>query len=379
MTRSRRTDPYLPPGPHRELLDLLKLLRSRSGLGVSQIARKAGYQPSYVSEILHGHKVPSGEAAAAIVRVLGGDERQADRARRYGDDIRVQRAELKAFQPSVPGGLVPTEPQGITAQASPGGGRLAPAAQYTILVIGFDSLTFPAGQRPLSSREVLHSLAWSAAADIQLTPSDWQPADLDGKLLLQVPSRVPVAQLAGPFAAALNGRLAHRQRDLDLAGAPRLHFALHAGRAFPGGEGPAGPAVELARRLADAPSLHATLAAAPEAHMAVIASAEVFENMLRHAHPLIAAAYAPVPLDSSGEIGWLAVLGYAAPPGISPARPHNQSSTAHPGTSASGSGAGAGDRAGSLPGYAVTNTFCGPVDAGTIGISFGGMPGEEWS
>ncbi len=375
MTRSRRQDPYLPPGPHRELLDLLKLLRSRSGLGVSQIARKAGYQPSYVSEILHGHKPPSGEAAAAIVGVLGGDERQANRARRYGDDIKEQRAELKAIQSSAPGGLVPADPQGLTAQASPGGGRLVPSAQYMILVIGFDGPTFPEGQQPSSPREALHRLAWSAAADSQLTPSDWQPADLDGKLLLQVPSRVPAAQLAEPFAAALNARLAHRQRELGPARALRLHVALHAGRAFPGGDEPVGPAVELARRLAGAPSLHDTLAAAPEALMAVIASAEVFENILRHTHPLIAAAYAPVPLDSSGETGWLTVPGYTAPPGISPARPHHETSAAHPGASASGPGVR--DRADSPPGYVVNNKFCGPVDAGVIGISFGSVPVER--
>lgn len=373
--RSRRPDPYLPPGPHRDFLDLLKLLRSRSGLGVTQIARKAGYQPSYVSEILHGHRPPSGAAAAAIVAVLGGDERQAGRARRYGEDIKLQRAELRSIRPPAAGGLVPAEPQGLTAPAIPGGGRLAQSAQYTILVIGFDDPTLPAGQQPSYQTEALHRLASSAAADSQLTPSDWQPADLDGKLLLQVPSRIPAGQLAGAFAVALNARLEQRQRELGPAEALRLHVAIHAGHAFPAGGEPAGPAVELARRLASAPSLHDTLAEAPEALVAVIASAELFENMLRHEYPLIAAAYVPVFLDSSGETGWLAVPGYTAPPGISPARPRNETSAAEPEAPAPGTGAR--DRFGSPPGYTVNNEFCGPVEAGVIGISFGSLRAER--
>jgi hypothetical protein len=251
---------------------------------------------------------------------------------------------------------------------------LAQSAQCTILVIGFDDAALPAGQQPSSRTEALHRLASAAAADSQLAPSDWQPADLDGKLLLQVPSRISAAQLAGPFAAALNARLQHRQRELGPAGTLRLYVAMHAGRAFPGGE-QADPAVELSRRLASTPSVHDTLAAAPGALVAVIASAELFENMLRPENPLIAAAYVPVLLDSSGETGWLAVPGYTAPPGISPARPRRETSAADPEAPAPGTAAR--DRAGSPPGHTVNNEFFGPVEAGTIGISFGSLPTER--
>ena len=193
------------------------------------------------------------------------------------------------------------------------------SAQYAIVVLGINDL--PAGHQPPALREIMLDLARSAAADCHMTSDDWQAADLDGNLVLQIPSWVPVAQLAGPFTGALDARLARDSQE-PAPGALRLHLALHAGPVFLGGPEPAGPAVDLALQLADAPALRDTLAAAPRARMAVITSDAVYQDVLRHAHRLVdAAAYLPVSVGISGGTGWLTVPGYPAPPGISPVQP----------------------------------------------------------
>jgi transcriptional regulator with XRE-family HTH domain len=80
VTRTARGDADLPPGPARDLVDLLRRLRLRRELSVGQIAVKTRLSRSHVSEVLRGWKTPSPHAAAAIARALGASEAEAGKA-----------------------------------------------------------------------------------------------------------------------------------------------------------------------------------------------------------------------------------------------------------------------------------------------------------
>jgi transcriptional regulator with XRE-family HTH domain len=86
MTRGRREEPNLPPGPARDLADLFRWLRGSCTLSIGQIAARSGYSASHVSEVLSGRKAPSPDAAATIAQVIGADANAASRARRHAED-----------------------------------------------------------------------------------------------------------------------------------------------------------------------------------------------------------------------------------------------------------------------------------------------------
>ncbi len=94
MTRGNRGDADLPPGPGRDLVDLLRRLRRRCGLTVGQIAVGAGLSRSHVSEVLRGWKTPSPPIAAAIARVLGASEAETNKARQWAADL----SELRSYR-----------------------------------------------------------------------------------------------------------------------------------------------------------------------------------------------------------------------------------------------------------------------------------------
>jgi plasmid maintenance system antidote protein VapI len=88
MPRSKRPDPDLPPGPARDLVDLFSRLRYSSELRIGQIARRTGYAPAHISEVIRGWKAPSPDAAARIAQVLGADDNTVRRARRRAEDLK---------------------------------------------------------------------------------------------------------------------------------------------------------------------------------------------------------------------------------------------------------------------------------------------------
>lgn len=93
MTRGRRPEPDLPPGPARDLVDLFSRLRDSSQLRIGQIASRTGYAPGHVSEVLRGWKAPSPDAAARIAQVLGADDNTVRRARRRAEDLKEWKRE----------------------------------------------------------------------------------------------------------------------------------------------------------------------------------------------------------------------------------------------------------------------------------------------
>jgi tetratricopeptide (TPR) repeat protein/transcriptional regulator with XRE-family HTH domain len=94
MTRDGRGDADLPPGPARDLTDLLRRLRQRRGLSVGQIAISAGLSRSHVSEVLRGWKTPSPQAAAAIAHALGASDADVSKTHQWAG----QAQELQGYQ-----------------------------------------------------------------------------------------------------------------------------------------------------------------------------------------------------------------------------------------------------------------------------------------
>src|ERR1700722_8335554 len=88
MARRKREEPYLPPGPARDLVDLFGRLRDSNQLRIGQIAIRTGDAPGHVSEVLRGWKAPSPNAAASIAQVLGADDSTVRRARRRAEDLK---------------------------------------------------------------------------------------------------------------------------------------------------------------------------------------------------------------------------------------------------------------------------------------------------
>ena len=94
VTRGHRGDADLPPGPARDLVDLLRRLRRRQGLSVGQIATRSGFSRGHVSEVLRGWKTPSPQTAVAITQALGASEGEAAKAHHWAEQAR----ELQHYQ-----------------------------------------------------------------------------------------------------------------------------------------------------------------------------------------------------------------------------------------------------------------------------------------
>ncbi|MEU0561333.1 tetratricopeptide repeat protein [Dactylosporangium sp. NPDC006015] len=86
-----KIDP-VPVGYHRELLTLLTTLRANCGNPpLRAIAAKAGRSLTWVSEVIGGRKIPSGDAAAAIAKALGATVNEQRRARAHAEAAREVR------------------------------------------------------------------------------------------------------------------------------------------------------------------------------------------------------------------------------------------------------------------------------------------------
>ncbi len=71
MSRERRGEADLPPGPARDLIDLYRRLRYARKLSGGQLAIKTGHSAGYISEVMRGWKSPSPDVAAEIAVALG--------------------------------------------------------------------------------------------------------------------------------------------------------------------------------------------------------------------------------------------------------------------------------------------------------------------
>ncbi len=165
MSRSKRPEPDLPPGPARDLVDLFRRLRESSPLRIGQIATRTGYAPGHVSEVLRGWKAPSPDAAARIAQALGADNQTVRRARRRAEDLKEwKRDSSRARQRAGPPAGEPGYPGQHALEI-----ELARAIVHYATVDGRHDI----------ARRLLGILGVTAAADVARLPVHHQLSDLD--------------------------------------------------------------------------------------------------------------------------------------------------------------------------------------------------------
>jgi transcriptional regulator with XRE-family HTH domain len=168
MSRIKRPEPDLPPGPARDLVDLFSRLRDASPLRIGQIASRTGYAPGHVSEVLRGWKAPSPDAAARIAQVLGADDNTIRRARRRAEDLKEwKRDNSRSRQRPVP----PAAQTGYP-------GQRALEIELARAIVHYATVD---GRRDLSER-LLNVLGVAAEADTTRLPIHHQLGNLDVSL-----------------------------------------------------------------------------------------------------------------------------------------------------------------------------------------------------
>jgi hypothetical protein len=121
----------------RSLVELLSELRARaSNPTYREIARRIpsstgqSTSPGYVSEVLRGLRVPSGDMAAAIVQALHGDRTEQNRARRYAEEATSDKSHL----PAKPAKREPVVPRQLPVAVPHFAGRVGELARLTGLL-----------------------------------------------------------------------------------------------------------------------------------------------------------------------------------------------------------------------------------------------------
>ncbi len=94
MSRDRRGDPELPPGPGRDLIDLFRRLRFARQLSGGQLAVKTGLSAGHVSDVLNGWKSPGPDTAMKLASALGGTVEEVKLAGKLAEEL----AELNRYQ-----------------------------------------------------------------------------------------------------------------------------------------------------------------------------------------------------------------------------------------------------------------------------------------
>jgi hypothetical protein len=184
---------------------------------------------------------------------------------------------------------------GTGAEAGPG-----PAPVVAIRIDGYQALPEPV---QINRRTALFELFRTAAAAATISWATVAITDRTDGAVLGLPGQVSVATVAGRLVPALAHQLG------DHAGL-RLCLSVHYGQGS--------PALDRAHRLVDNAVLDAILAAATNATLVVIASAESH-------HQLAIAADRHIDLAkwarlAGADDAWVHVPGYPAPPGL-PRRP----------------------------------------------------------
>src|SRR5215207_3643379 len=128
---ANRGDGGLPVGYVRSLVELLMELRARAGNpSCREVARRipsstgTNTSAGYVSEVLRGKRVPSGDRAAAIVQALRGDAASQQRARRYAEEASSDTTSLSASS-AMRERAVPRQLPGAVAHFAGRAGELA--------------------------------------------------------------------------------------------------------------------------------------------------------------------------------------------------------------------------------------------------------------
>jgi len=196
---TQRDDSERPVGYGRSLVELLMELRARAdNPSFREIARRipssAGENtsPGYISEVLRGKRVPSGDMAASIVQVLQGDLTWQNRARRYAEEAATDKARL----PAGPAKSEVVVPRQLPAALTHFAGR---AAELTTLSTLLDERTNAGG--PV----VISAIGGTAGVGKTVLAVYWahQVADQfpDGQLYVNLRGFDPSGQVMDPAEA----------------------------------------------------------------------------------------------------------------------------------------------------------------------------------
>ncbi|MGH3889536.1 MAG: hypothetical protein ACRDSZ_23745 [Pseudonocardiaceae bacterium] len=124
----------------------------------------------------------------------------------------------------------------------------------------------------------------TAAEAAGLERNTWirQPAG-DGELAL-LPSNEPEPRVVDDLVREIDLALRRYNHDLVRDAQLRLRVAIHHGVAYPASNGFAGQAVVVVSRLLSCRPLRSALAAAADAHLALIVSRRIFEEIIAQEH-----------------------------------------------------------------------------------------------
>jgi hypothetical protein len=173
-------------------------------------------------------------------------------------------------------------------------------------------------------RADLYQVVRTALTEAGLDPTRIDQEDR-GDGILMIDPDVSVLKLAGRFVRELDDGLREKARTSSPIAQIRLRVAVHQGMCEYDGEGWVGAAVNTTARLVDALPLKSALAAADHAHLALIVSRQVFDDVIRHDYRSVdSSTFERVAIDVKelhDETAWIQVPGYTYPPGVTAAPP----------------------------------------------------------
>jgi hypothetical protein len=163
-------------------------------------------------------------------------------------------------------------------------------------------------------REVLYRILQEAFEAANIPWAACRHEDRGDGTLTLVPPTVPTMPLVDPLVALLAAKIKMHNRQ---AGDPvriELRAALHMGPVFHDANGICGHALNHTARMLDAPVLKRSLTAS-QADLAFIASAHVYDTVVRHATGLVdPTTFQPVRVQTkeSETTGWMHLGGHSA-------------------------------------------------------------------
>jgi hypothetical protein len=191
---------------------------------------------------------------------------------------------------------------------------------HAIVVVDIESFGPRTNPFQASLRRAMYDVVREACAETGISWESLVVLDRGDGVILLVPPATSVVTIAGSFVRALDAVLKEKAAMFSDAHRMRFRVALHQGLCQRDDNGWVGEAINTTCRLIDAQPLRDVLKAAPEAHMALIVSDEIYQNVISHEYRLIdAASFAPVVLsikELAGEKAWISVPGRPHPPGL---------------------------------------------------------------
>ncbi|MEU7478619.1 hypothetical protein AB0A63_21715 [Lentzea sp. NPDC042327] len=164
----------------------------------------------------------------------------------------------------------------------------------------------------LAAQEELAAVLRQAAEDVGLQRDRWLRQPKGDEELAVIPSEEFEPQVVDPFIAAVDRHLSVVNLGVAPSKRLRLRAALHHGNAFPSAMGFGGQAVVHVSRLVNGDVVKQALIAAPDANLAVILSAEVFDHVVKTGHTSLSPSEFRKVAVVNKEIttsGWLRVPG----------------------------------------------------------------------